>query len=70
MSSHITDNFEPNTSAAEPENIINQKKNSQQKRSMYIVMEFAELGDLQKLINEQKSKRKYFSEKEIWQIAW
>lgn len=37
---------------------------------MYIVMEFAELGDLQKLINEQKSKRKYFSEKEIWQIAW
>ena len=29
MSSHITDNFEPNTSAAEPENIINQKKNLQ-----------------------------------------
>lgn len=37
---------------------------------MYIAMEFAELGDMQKLINEQKTKRKYFSEKEIWQVAW
>jgi hypothetical protein len=33
-------------------------------------MEYAELGDMQSLINDQKSKRKYFSEKEIWQVAW
>jgi NIMA (never in mitosis gene a)-related kinase 1/4/5 len=38
--------------------------------SLYISMEYAELGDMQTLINEQKSKRKYFSEKEIWQVAW
>lgn len=33
-------------------------------------MEFAELGDMQQLIDQQKAKRKYFSEKEIWQVAW
>ena len=33
-------------------------------------MEFAEQGDMQNLINQQKNKRKYFSEKEIWQAAW
>ena len=33
-------------------------------------MEYAELGDMQSLINDQKAKRKYFSEKEIWQVAW
>ena len=38
--------------------------------SLYIAMEFAELGDMQNLISEQKQKRKYFSEKEIWQAAW
>ena len=37
---------------------------------MYIAMEYAEQGDMQSLINSQKSKRKYFSEKEIWQVAW
>jgi len=33
-------------------------------------MEFAEMGDMQQLIDSQKAKRKYFSEKEIWQVAW
>jgi len=30
----------------------------------------AEEGDMQTLINQQKQKRKYFSEREIWQVAW
>jgi serine/threonine protein kinase len=29
-------------------------------------MEYAELGDMQQLINDQKAKGKYFSEREIW----
>ena len=33
-------------------------------------MEMADAGDMQKLIDEQKAKRKYFSELEIWQVAW
>jgi len=28
------------------------------------------MGDMQQLIDSQKAKRKYFSEKEIWQVAW
>lgn len=39
-------------------------------RSLYIAMEYAESGDMQSLINRQKHNRKYFSEKEIWQVAW
>jgi len=39
-------------------------------KSLYIAMEYAELGDMQTLINQQKSKGKYFSEKEIWLVAW
>ena len=38
--------------------------------SLYISMEYAELGDMQTLINNQKTKGKYFSEKEIWEVAW
>ena len=33
-------------------------------------MELAEQGDMQTLINKQKQKRKYFSEREIWQVAF
>jgi len=33
-------------------------------------MEYAEEGDLQNLIKNQILKRKYFSEKEIWKVAW
>ena len=33
-------------------------------------MEYAEQGDMQALINDQKKRGKYFSEKEIWQAAW
>ncbi len=33
-------------------------------------MEYAEEGDLQSLIKNQILKRKYFSEKEIWKVAW
>ena len=35
-------------------------------KSLFIAMEMAEAGDMQKLIDEQKQKRKYFSEREIW----
>lgn len=34
--------------------------------SLYISMEYAEEGDMQKQINSQKAKGKYFSEKELW----
>lgn len=37
-----------------------------QRKSLYIAMEMAEEGDMHGLINEQKQKRKYFSELEIW----
>ena len=50
--------------------IDTQQNGSGQGTSLYISMEYAEMGDMQTLINEQKSKRKYFSEKEIWQVAW
>ena len=38
--------------------------------SLFIVMEYAEEGDVQTLINSQKKKSKFFSEKELWIIAW
>jgi serine/threonine protein kinase len=33
-------------------------------------MEYAEKGDLFRLISLQKDQGKYFSEKEIWSVAW
>ena len=39
-------------------------------KSLYIAMEFAEQGDMQTFINNQKEKGKFFSEKEIWSVAW
>jgi len=32
-------------------------------------MEYAQKGDLYKLLKEQRSKKKYLSEKDIWQFA-
>ncbi|CAI2378272.1 unnamed protein product [Moneuplotes crassus] len=37
---------------------------------LYIVMEYAEGGDLLSLIHKQKESRKFFSEKVLWQYAW
>ena len=37
---------------------------------LYIVMEYAEGGDLLSLIERQKSARKFFAEKILWQYAW
>ena len=36
--------------------------------TLCLVMEYADRGDLSKRINEQKSKGKYFNEKDIWRI--
>ena len=33
-------------------------------------MEFADGGDLHKLLKEQRTRRKYFSEKDIWHYAY
>ena len=33
-------------------------------------MEFAEKGDLYKLLKEQRNRRKYFSEKDVWDYAY
>jgi len=37
---------------------------------LYIIMELAEGGDLAALIKQNKERRKYFSEKQIWDFAW
>ena len=37
---------------------------------LHIVMEFAESGDVQSLIQSQLNKRKYLAEKDIWAYAW
>ena len=36
--------------------------------TLCLIMEYADRGDLSKRINEQKSKGKYFNEKDIWRI--
>ena len=33
-------------------------------------MEYAEQGDLLSLIQSQKEKKRFFSEKDIWNYAW
>ncbi|CDW91219.1 protein kinase domain containing protein [Stylonychia lemnae] len=38
--------------------------------SIHIVMEYAEKGDLYKLLKEQRTRRKYFSEKDIWDFSY
>jgi len=37
---------------------------------LYLVMEWAERGDLYQAILEQRQKGKYFAEKELWGVAW
>lgn len=37
-----------------------------EKQHLYIVMEYAEKGDLAQLIKTQKDANKYISEKDIW----
>jgi len=39
-------------------------------KQLYILMEYAEAGDLQSLISSQKAKRMYLGEKTIWEIAY
>ena len=36
--------------------------------SLCLVMEFADKGDLSKRIEEQKKRRKYFNERDIWRV--
>ncbi|KRX10863.1 Protein kinase-like domain [Pseudocohnilembus persalinus] len=37
---------------------------------LYIIMEYADNGDLQQLIKEKRSKKQHFSEQEVWDMAW
>ena len=37
---------------------------------LYIVMEYAEQGDLSWLIQQQREKKRFLSEKDIWNYAW
>lgn len=39
-------------------------------KSLYILMEYAESGDLYRLLKGQKKKKKYFSEKDLWMFAY
>ena len=38
--------------------------------SLYILMEHAQKGDLYKMLREQRSKKKYLSEKDLWDYAY
>lgn len=37
---------------------------------LYIVMEYAQDGDLLSLIDRQKQTKRFFSEKTLWNYAW
>ena len=37
---------------------------------LYIVMEYASRGDMYQVLKEQRSKKKYISEKDIWDYAY
>jgi serine/threonine protein kinase len=37
---------------------------------LYILMEYAQKGDLYKMLREQRSKKKYLSEKDLWDYAY
>jgi len=41
-----------------------------EKNQLFIITEFAEQGDLYSLIQTQKKKKMYISEKEIWKLLW
>jgi serine/threonine protein kinase len=38
--------------------------------AIHIVMEYAEQGDLYKMLKDQRTRRKYFSEKDIWDYGF
>ena len=37
---------------------------------LFIITEYAEQGDINSIIEQQKQKKKHFSEKEIWRLFW
>jgi NIMA (never in mitosis gene a)-related kinase len=41
-----------------------------ERQNLFIVMEYAEKGDLQQIIARKKQQNKYLSEQEIWAIAF
>ena len=36
---------------------------------LYILMEYAQKGDLYNILKEQRTKKKYISEKDLWEYA-
>lgn len=50
-------------------NIIKYHGSFTERGSLYIVMEYAEGGDLHHLIGVQKEKRRHFPEREVWKYA-
>ena len=57
-------------SRIEHPNLIRYHKSFVEEENLYIVMEYAEEGDLQKLIERQKLRKRYFAEKDLWAFAW
>ena len=41
-----------------------------EEEQLHIVMEYAEKGDLYRLLKDQRQKRKYFSEKDLWDFSY
>lgn len=39
-------------------------------KSLYIVMEYAEGGNLQEWVSRTRSAKKYFEEREVWRVYW
>ncbi len=37
---------------------------------LYIVMDYAEGGDLLRKIDKQKTSKRFFAEKDLWEMAW
>jgi NIMA (never in mitosis gene a)-related kinase len=51
-------------------NIIRYYTSFVEEEYLYIIMEYAEGGDLAVLIKSHKERKKFFSEREIWDLGW
>ena len=57
-------------SSIEHPHLIRYHKSFVEEEQLYILMDYAEEGDLQKLIERQKLRKRYFAEKDLWSFAW
>eukprot|EP00347_Sterkiella_histriomuscorum_P002185 403369139 len=67
---YLVDSFvEMQATLPKPKN-VHQDSNERKTQCLHIIMEFAENGDLFQMIQQQKIKGRYFSEKDLWGYAW